>query len=581
MDSRSKNSNQGEELNFDFYLKHDVPAEQVRAILKHKKMNEDKIEEVVSKLTDARERVRKYARKFIEKIDQHYGLHDVPSIVKKAVKYAEKHELSAAEKDAIISMALKGDVDNTINPMNQLRYSEMSKFLGWEPRSGQVLNIQSKDYQPLNDIVKLFETSRIIHTDIKNQLALYRDCATEAVLGTYDRSKANLSIHIHPVVVALFLPKIAAIENRMLLTNVGRVVISRAMPYINRNIPLYDNVMAGELESEWQLTCDIVQDPNSLAYFSDDSPITNMHKRFKIQVELWKNVLNLRQGRFYSLGGYDADDGINGLLRVLSSYDWSYFDAPDMHHVHDEGAVLRKLLAVFSLRPTFAQVTTLSTRALLGSVNYNALQRTSFLNIPIVNVRLPTLFSQANVTGQTMSLERALSQSDFFIEHKTLVPKYRSVWFTRDLLFFYVNRRFQAVNLSRVNFNCAYTSVPYQSYNVGQAAVNDTPVDFNYALQVSNVNLNLRSVVTVYRPPLAQSVVGGSSAIVIPDPNSNRNQNENFFYNPLLANLIYEEGNEYQTNDPISLIARQDDRPNRECINDLASKFGTVFVYSS
>jgi hypothetical protein len=579
MDSRSsKNSNQSEELNFDFYLKHDVPVEQVRAILKHKKMPEDKIEEAVSKLTETRDRVRKYARKFIEKIDQHYGLHDVPAIVKKAIKYAEKHELSAAEKDAIISMALKGDVNNTLNPINQLRYSEMSKFMGIESQSGQVLNIQSKDYQPLNEIVKLFETSRIIHTDIKNQLALYRDCATEAVNGTYDKSRANISIHIHPVVVSLFLGKIKAIENRMLLTNIGRVVISRALPYINRNIPLWDNVMAGELESEWQLTWDIVNDPNSLAYFSDDTPITNMLKRFKIQVELWKNVLNLRQGRFYSLGGYDADDGVNGLLRVLSSYDWSYFDAPDMYHIQDEGSVLRKLLAAFSLRPTFAQVTTLSSRALLGSVNYNALQRTTFLNIPIVNVRLPTALAP-NV-GQ-MSLERSLKQSDFFIEHKTLVPKYRSVWFSRDLLFFYVNRRYQAINLARLNFNISYTSVPYQSYNIGQSAVNDTPVEFNYNMRVGDTDFCLRSIVTVYRPPIAQSIVGGSSCIVIPDPNTGRNTEENFFYNPLLANYVYEENGTYFSNDPVSLIAREDNRPNRESINELGSKFGAVFCYAS
>jgi hypothetical protein len=309
-----------------------------------------------------------------------------------------------------------------------------------------------------------------------------------------------------------------------------------------------------------------------------------MHKRFRIQVELWKNVLNLRQGRYYSLAGYDADDGINGLLRVLSSYDWSYFDSPDMHHVHDEGAVLRKLLAVFSLRPTFAQVTTLSTRALLGSVNYNALQRTTFLNIPIVNVRLPTIFTQQN--AQPMSLQRALEQTDFFIEHKTLVPKYRSVWFTRGLLFFYVNRRYQAVNITRFNLNCAYTSVPYQPYNVGQTDVNNTPVDFGYDMQIGNTpgssQLNLRSVVTIYRPPLAKGVVGGSSAIVIPDPRSNRGPNENFFYNPLLANLIYEDdGAGYQTNDPVSLIARVDNRPNRECVDNLGQQYGTVFVYSA
>jgi len=270
----------------------------------------------------------------------------------------------------------------------------------------------------------------------------------------------------------------------MLYTNMGRVVIQRATPYINRHIPLWDNVMSGEMEAEWHLTWDIVNDPNSLAYFSDDTPITNLLKRFKIQIELWKNVLNLRQGRLYSLAGYDADDGITGLVRVLSQYDWTYFDSPDMVNVQDEGSVLRKLLAVFSYRPIFAQISTISTRTLIGMSNYNALSRTTFLNIPIVNVRLPTLM-QAQ-TGAVMTLNNALSQSDFFIEHKTLVPKHRSVLFTQDILFFYANRRYQAVNLARLNFRVSYTSIPYQSWNIGQTAINNTPLKFEYELDLVN-----------------------------------------------------------------------------------------------
>ena len=576
MDSRSRNSPH-EENNFDFYLKHEIPIEQVRSMLRHKKMDEDKVESTINKLTEARERVKKYARKFIDKIDQHYGLHDVPSIIKKATKYAEKHELTAPERDAVVSMALRGDAGSNFTLLNQLRYSEMSKFMGIQSTAGEVLNLQAKDHKPLNEIVSLFETSRILHTDIKNQLALYRDCAIEAVTAEYDKNRANLSVHIHPVMVALFLPKIDALEKRMLCTNIGRLVIQRATPYTNRHIPLWDNTIMGEMEAEWHLTIDIVNDPNSLAYFSDDTPITNMHKRFRIQIELWKNVLNLRQGRLFSLAGYEADDGITGLLRILSTYDWSYFDAPDMYHIQDEGTVLRKILAVFSLRPTFAQVTTLSPRAVLGYSNYNSLQRTTFLNIPVVNVRLPTMVQNP----VNMSLERALAQTDFFIEHKTLVPKYRSVMYTQNLLFFYVNRRYQAINVARLDFRVAYTSTPYQSWNVGQTAINDTRVDFTYDQKVGNTILQLRSVVTVYRPPIAENVVGGSSAIVIPSRNSNRNINENFYYNPLLANYMYQDGNEIKSNRPITLIARN--APHSQdsvCVDDLAQQFGSVFVYA-
>ena len=577
MDSRTAKNATQEVDDMEFFLRHEIPVEQVRSILRHRKMNEDKIEATIVKLVEAKERIRKYARRFIEKIDQHYGLHDIPTIVKKATKFAEKHQLSNAEREVIISTAMKGDVYNTFNPLNDLRYSEMSKFMGIESPAGQVLNIQPKDYNNLNELVKLFETTRILHIDVKNQLTLYRDCAVEALTGDFDKNRHNLSTHIHPVVVALFLPKIDYLEKRMLCSNIGRVVLQRSLPYLPKHIQLYDNVLVGELEAEWELTCDIVQDPNSLAYFSDDTPITNMIKRFRIQVELWKNVLNLRQGRYYSLG-YDENDGINGLLRVLSQYDWTYFDSPDMFHIQDEGSVLRKLLAVFSVRPTFAQISSLTQRSFMGFANFTGLARTTFLRIPIINVRLPTIVP--NNLGMPMPqihLERAINQSDYFIENKLLVPKSKSVLYSRNVVFFYVNRRYHTVNVANLTYRFSYTNVPYQTFNVGQTAINDINVGFDYSLKLGKDMFGLRSVVTVYRPPIAENVSVGSSCVVV--HNNPGSVADHFYYNPLLANHSFDNGTVYQKNKPITVINRVAANPNEVGFVDMAQKFGTIFMY--
>lgn len=575
MDRTSKNATQDDDL--EFFVKHqDIPEEQIRSILRHRKMNDDKIESMLQKIKDAKERIRKHARRFIEKIDQHYGLHDVPTIVSKANKFAQKHQLSTLERDTIISMALKGDVYNTVNPINDLRYSEMSKFMGIESPVGQVLNIQSKDYAPLNEIVKLFEGTRILHADIKNQLNLYKDCAVEAISGTYDKSKHNVSTHIHPVVAALFVPKIDAVERRMILTNVGRVVLRRALPYVNRHIQLYDNLLDGEEEAEWELTSDIVQDPNSLAYFSDDSPITNIMKRFKIQIELWKNVLNLRQGRYYA-SGYDDNDGITGLLRTLSQYDWNYFDAPDMYHLQDEGTVLRKLLAVFSLRPTFTQVSSLVQRSYMGMPNFTGLSRVTFLRIPIINVRLPTIVQgNAGMPMPEIHLERSMNQTDYFIENKLFVPKTKSVMFSRDLIFFHVNRRYQTVNVTNLAYRFSYTSMPYQSFNVGQSRINDLPVGFNNQITLNREMFNLRSVVTVYRPPIAENIAAGSSAIIVKQDSA---AVDYLYYNPLLANMMHEENGVYQQNRPFSVIYANPTGPGEIGFVESAQKYGTVFCY--
>jgi len=563
----------------DFFVKNsDIPVEQVRAILRHRKMNEDKIESMIMKLQEARDRVRKYARRFIEKIDQHYGLHDIPTIVKKAAKFAEKNQLSNTEREVIVQTAMKGDVYNTFNPLNDLRYSEMSKFMGIESPAGQVLNIQSKDYAPLNEIVKLFETTRVLHLNVKNQLALYKDCAVEALNADYDKNKHELTSHIHPVIVALFLPKIDALEKRMLCSNIGRVVLQRSLPYLQKPVKLYDNVLVGELEAEWELTCDIVQDPNSLAYFSDDTPITNMMKRFKIQIELWKNVLNIRQGKYYS-ASFDENDGINGLLRALGSYDWTYFDSPDMFHIQDEGSVLRKILAVFSIRPTFAQISSLSQRSFMGYANFTGLARTTFLRIPMINVRLPTLApNNLGYPVPQVHLERAINQSDYFIENKLLVPKSKSVLYSRNIVFFYVNRRYQTVNVANLTYKFSYTNVPYQTFNVGQTAINDLNVGFEPTLRLGQDVFSLRSVVTVYRPPIAENVAVGSSCIVtrLSSPGV---ASDYFYYNPLLANTMVEVGDSYRQSRPITVIRRRAQGPNEIGFDDVAQKFGTIFMY--
>jgi hypothetical protein len=578
MDSRTAKNATHESDDMEFFLKHEIPVEQIRSILRHRKMSEDKVDSTITKLMEAKERVRKYANRFIEKIDQHYGLHDIPTIVKKAVKFAEKHQLSNIEREVIISMAMKGDVYNTFNPSNDLKYSEMSKFMGIESPAGQVLNIQTKDYAPLNEIVKLFETTRILHMDIKNQLSLYRDCAYEAMSGEFDRNKHNLSTHIHPVVAALFLPKIEAIEKRMLYSNLGRVVLQRALPYLNKHVQLYDNILPGELEAEWELTCDIIQDPNSLAYFSDDTPITNMMKRFKIQIELWKNVLNLRQGRYFSTG-YDENDGINGFLKTLNQYDWTYFDSPDMFHLQDEGSVLRKILAVFSVRPTFAQISSLQQRSFMGFANFTGLARTTHLRIPIINVRLPAVApNNLNLPMPQIHLERAINQSDYFIENKILVPKSKSIMYSIDFVFFYVNRRFQNSTLANLTYKFSYTNVPYQTFNVGQTSVNDLAVGFEYNMKIGNDIYDLRSVVTVYRPPIAENVSIGSSCVVIRAATPGV-VGDHFYYNPLLSNITLDINGVVETNKPISVIHHTTTDVNEIGFVEMAQKFGTIFMY--
>jgi hypothetical protein len=310
----------------------------------------------------------------------------------------------------------------------------------------------------------------------------------------------------------------------MLYSNIGRFVVQRSQmyfqrvndkklnaKYLNWNISL-NELIKGELESDFEFMSDIAKDPNSLDTFNDDTPMGNLLKRYMVQIEIWKNVLSLRNGKFYSKSvDYVDDNGIMGLHKVLSTYSWTYFDSPDMYHMNDEGNLLRKLLAVFSLRPTLIQVSTSMPYSPMGFTNFPSFAKATFIQSPICNVRLPTtLFGEPDM-NQPVDLEKSLIKQDWFVEHKRLVPKNTIVIHSNDLLFFYINRRYQSP-LANVNAGFRYVSVPASI--TGLTNVNATRVNVKNSIMLNNVSFQLQSVVMINKL-LDEQFSTGCSALVL------------------------------------------------------------------
>lgn len=588
MDSKTAPRNATDERSskegdFEFYLKSDMPSAQIIAVLKAQRKDSKEIDAFMAKYETAKKRIGKLVRKFVEKIEQQYGHLDVPELIKKGIKFAAKHNFTDAEKESFIRHVLKGENDAPFSMYQDLNRTEMSKFLGFSTyNSGQMLEIKATDQRVLDEIVRKYNETRFLHTSIKNQVINYRDCAPEALTGKYDRTKHNVSMHIHPVLFALFVPKVAAIEERMLYANIGRMVAHRAQPYI-RNVNLADSYLPGELDADVALAFDIARDPNSLAYFSDEQPIANLLKRFLIQIKLWHNVLNLRQGRYYSINDYDVDDGVTGLLKILNSYDWTFFDSPDLYQVQDEGTILRKLLAVFSLRPSFTQITPISpispfaNRSGLGHSNIASIAKSTFVNTPVVNIKLPSVVSGG--TAAPVSLRSALSQSDWYVENKMLVPKHKSVMYSRDIAFFYTNRKYQAVNFANIDMAFRYVNLPITHTNV--TSINETELHFQDVLPIGNERFELRSVVVVQKPQVTGHVSTGCCAFVVKNIFPTKAY---YYYNPQGASFMQLDGGVYEESNPVSLVLEHeesiDGQPSKVGFYETARKFGTIYMYT-
>jgi hypothetical protein len=582
MSNRTTEKSDSMDNEIESYLKLNLPTQQIVSFLKTQGKDEKEIDATIEKYEESRKKIKKYIRKFVDKIERKYGDLDIPELVKKGIKFAKKHGFSPSEERAFVNHVMTGDVDTTYLPFQELAYTEMSKFLGFS--TIPMMNIKATDQALLDEIAKLYEHSKGLHQSIKNTLAVYRSCAIEAITGRYDRDKHNIAAFIHPVVVALFLPRIEAIQKRMLISNIGRMIVQKSMQYLRKYSVQAMTITKTELDADFELMYDIARDPNSMNYFSDETPLANLLKRFKIQIELYKNVVALRSGKYYSNNNYDVvEDGITGLSEILKTYEWTYFDSPDLYHIQDEGTYLRKLLAVFSLRPTFTQLSSVMSTSSMGYSNFGT-SKLTFVNTPIINVKLP----RSNIFGASQSvpfirLDSALSQTEHFIENKMIIPKFKTVIYSKDLVFFYANRRYHSVNFTNMDVSFRYINLPGTISNITN--VNTTELHFNDSLSLGSEKFFLRSVVVLNKISKHEFATTGCSAIVVskrePYAGAPRPNPLYWYYNPVAANLMFPDPQKpgYTSNSPIMAL-NSVSGVNKPGFHDLARKFGTIYVYS-
>lgn len=578
MSDYQRNSRDSESTDFDYFITTELPLQQIHNMLSLQNKNEDEIEKLLEKVRDSREKIKKTVRKFIRKVTNYYGHLDVPELMKKGLKHATKHNLSESEKKVFIQQVMRGDTTREFSLVGETKYSPMAKFLGYTDTKGQMLRLDPKDHSKLNELKMMYDQTLILHANVKNNTYNYRDCAAEALTGSYDRDKHDVNVSIHPVIAMLFLPHVDYIERRMLCTNIARMVLSRGQAYLrNTKFHLQAGVAPGEIDAEFELAHDIAHDPNSLEHFTDHTPITNIIKRYRCQLELYKTVLNLRQGRYYSTG-YEKDDGISGFIRALNEQDWTFFDSPDLYHVQDEGTILRKLLAVFSVRPTLTQLTSFGQRHGLGFSNITNMSKTRLISLPIVNIKLPLDVNG----GQPFNLTNSLTQTDTFIENRAIVPKYKSVFHSNEVCFFYANRRYQDINFASLNavFNCRSMALPTPVVNT--VKTNTTQINFEErGMRIGRDAFNIRSVCVLQRPPLnGLDIPTGSSAIIVGRDDSG--QSSYFHYNPANAALRFLDPatNSYRPNDPVTYIPYHNPSVNGMGFRSEASERGTIFFYT-
>lgn len=473
--------------------------------------NDKIVQEKFLEYSETLDRVRRKIHKFVTRMIEKYGANGFGQrdMMRKALKFAEKYKMSSAEME-LFQYLLSSDSKFMSQNFVQFPNTEMGRTLGTvHLNTVAKLNYGSEDEPYLNNIVKLTESTKQLYEYIKFQTLTYSDCSMQVITGGFDRNKHNPLSHVHPVIVALFFPKVKYLDNTMLLASIGNIVKMRS-----------DGSMVKTLQ-DYELMWSLITDPNDLACKNSSSAMKDLDLRFKVQIKLWETVLSLRQGRFY-------DDKIVEFLSLIDKCQSNLFDAPDLMYSRDEGTLLRKLLGVYSLRPTLVSMTnimpqTMST-APYPTINMaHQMTKIAMLTIyvaPPSQSQLQPQFATDDVTdAPETTLNFNLQTNRWFVKNNTIVQKSINIMSTRDVMFVHVPRRYHRFNSSVMHGNATTEggyAFQFMPVSFSQLQVlNRSPLAFDYNYNIGGCNYNLRSVVFVETSSHMQNAIIGCSAGVI------------------------------------------------------------------
>ena len=415
----------------------------------------------------------KKINKFAKAMHKKYSKRDMS--LAEVVEHSRRHAAKIGLGDSDLRMfevLYQNIADKASNNFpNSNRNSAVGKALGTiNPPfvSKNNLKVASGDRQYVDEIMRISALNKQEHARCVLQADAYTIHGMHEVLtqSVFQPGIHNKSCAVHPLVVALFGPKITILDQRMLHSNLARIIVDRlqGLPIRNRaDFEFFIDLTTDQQES----VCD------SKSIFSD------ILKRIEVQEMLRRTVWQMRGGQMYECN-------TSGLIAALDNCALNPADSPHLLYVRDEGTMLRRLLHCFSFKPT--HVTTRPIFAMTGMVP--PIGRLDQLTM--VNVQIPHHSLDGNNDDISIPLAVGLQTPHWYLENGIVIPKQNSIVYSREVIFFYVNRRYQSVG-SMYNSAFQFSKIPVAIS--GFHKINTVSIDLKQAMKIHQHVYILRSVV--------------------------------------------------------------------------------------
>lgn len=502
--SLNKSSNRSDDIDKEVHLLMKKNTDKQKSTysileeLKSKYKDEEIVDSIMRKYNDKMKRVRKLAEKIKERLVAKYPNLSMKEYIEKITEYKKKYNFDDSEMQSIINLIFlnKSTISNT--EALDVNYNEMSKALGFVPASfnlGGKLHVKKEELDQLQMILTIASATKELHNQVTLQSLIYEDCSPVSYQQDFEKNKINIFSFVHPVVAALFIPKIELLDQHMILASIAEIVALKA------------NGQELQTQPEYELYWDIATDPAESACVNKTKPFTDLVNRCNVQTKLWEAVLNLRQGKYYT-------NDLNSFIMAIDNCRASVFDAADLAYVKDEGTIMRKLLAAFSIRPTI--VLTMPVYGITPLTSHiSSVTSSHITTLPMITMRIPMTLGNE---GESISLSSALSQEQLYIHHRQLTVKQQQILYSREILVFYVHRRYQSINTSRLTnpYNVTALPITMSSFEkLQKVAIDIEPDNLQIGGSGGGQLFNLKSVVMVETKPVVSSGDGNGPEIII------------------------------------------------------------------
>ena len=450
--------------------------------LREKYNDQDLLDAIQDGFIERTREIRKKGRKFAKMVREKYS-NTIPlhMLLKKAHKFKKKYNLSDAEFSEfrrVYEQTIEGNTRptefNVTTP-----FTNMSRVLGQgliDADDG--LKFDEKDYDSIQQILRLHSECNASHSQVILQSMEYKDMALQALSGEYDRVRNNPHCHVHPVIAAMFLPKIDIFEENMIYANIAYIVKQK----YNKKPIMTSN--------DYELFYNMIRDPTDVVC-SSESAVKDLLKRSQLQCKLWMSISTLRNGRYY-------DCAVNDLGAAIDTCRRNYEENPDLIYDSDEGSYLTKIFAAFSLRPTVISQTPLINQQIFGlsGPTFGGPVVPKVYTQPFITVRLPpqsNIFNSQNAF--TVDLQNYVSSHpNFIMEDGQLVQKTNEVIYSNGVLVYYVPRRSNLMNIGKLVNPLEFNRLPRVVH--GFDRLNETSINVPFTLNVGQSQMfKLKSAV--------------------------------------------------------------------------------------